>query len=149
MDNEQFETSRVVAMTSLQIAGNVPEDWADNEHMYDFHHRQMTISDGQGGVLTLDLTQPGLDELARAFDTLLTGTLPHRACLMRVQAGKETFLLWRVKHAPASVGITRLGAQSQEISLSEDVLRLVTRMLAKTEHLRAPSTEQFTQPPDD
>lgn len=119
------------------------------DQLLDWRGMQMTITDGQGGILQLDLSQPGLDELSSACDALLSGKLPSGAFLMRVWAGEETYLLRRVKHAPSSIGITRLGAQTQEVSLAEDVLRLVTGVIAQTRSLRDPATDHNTRPRSD
>lgn len=114
-----------------------PQGWSDDEQLYNARHPQMTICDGQGGVLSLDLTQPGLDELAHAFNALLESKLPPGACLLQVLAGSDIYLLRRVKRAPTTIGITRMGAQAQEVSLTEDVLLIVTRLLETSQHLRA------------
>jgi len=142
-------------MTAPKIA---VQEWSDDdsdaiealdESICDLQYRQVTISDGLGGVLSLDLTAPGLDELARACKALLTGALPPGACLMRVWVGDDTYVLRRVKRAPTSIGISRLGAQAQEVSLAEDVLQLVVGLLERTQHLRAPSTGHISQRSDD
>lgn len=138
-------------MTSRHNAKKAPSNATastpNGDHLLD--GLRMTISDGQGGILQLDLSQPGLDELTRACDALLTGKLPSGACLMRVWAGDDTYLLRRVKHSPASIGITRLGAQTQEISLAEDVLQLVTRVIEQTRMLRPPANESSRRRSED
>jgi len=136
-------------MTAPQTAGNASQEVTNEDAMYDLRYRQVTISDGMGGVLTFDLTAPGLDELARAFTALLTGALPPGACLLRVRAGDDTYLLRRVKRAPNSIGISRLGAQTREISLSEDVLQLVTAIFEQTRPLRAPTVGRAVRHSDD
>lgn len=127
----------------------IPHDWGDDDLISDLQHRHVTICDGLGGVLSLDLTTPGLDELALACKALLTGTLPPGACLMCVQVGNETYMLRRVKRAPNSIGVTRLGAQTQEVSLADDVLRLVVGLLERTQCLRAPSKNHVGQRSED
>ena len=140
----------VVAMTAQQAAGNVPQEWNDDDPICDVHRRYVTISDGLGGILNLDLLRPGLDDLARACKALLAGMpLPPGACLMRVYAGDDTYLLRRVKAAPTSIGILRLGAQSQGVSLNEDVLRLVIGLIEQTRHLRPSPAEPARQRSDD
>jgi len=126
-----------------------PHERANDDSICDHQHRHLTISDGLGGVLSLELTTPDLDELARACKALLTGALPPGACLMRVWVGDETYLLRRVKRAPNSIGITRLGAQTQEVSLSEDVLLLVVGLLERTQCLRASAKSRASQRSDD
>jgi hypothetical protein len=130
----------MVAMTLPQTAESAPQDRADKDALWDETHRQLTISDGQGGILSLDLSQSGLDELADACNALLMGKLPPGACLMRVWIGDEPYLLRRLKHTPDSIGIARLGAQAQEVSLTSDVLRLVIELIEQTRHMRPPAT---------
>ena len=125
-------------MTLPQTAARAPQDRAAKDALWDETHRQLTISDGQGGILSLDLSQSGLDELADACNAQLMGKLPPGACLMRVWIGDEPYLLRRVKHAPDSIGIARLGAQAQEASLTGDVLRLVIELIEQTRHMRPP-----------
>jgi len=126
-----------------------PHERANDDSICDHQHRYVTISDGLGGVLSLDLTTPGLDELALACKALLTGALPPGACLMRVWVGDEAYMLRRVKRAPNSIGITRLGAQTQEVSLADDVLLLVVGLLERTHYLRASSPRRLSQRSDD
>jgi hypothetical protein len=126
-----------------------PQDWSDGDSISDLQYCHVTICDGLGGVLSVDLTTPGLDELARACKALLTGALPPGACLMRVWVGDETYMLRRVKRAPNSIGIIRLGAQSQEVSLADDVLLLVVGLLERTHYLRASSPSRASQRSDD
>lgn len=136
-------------MTSPRTTESEPRDSADKDTLWDEAHRQLTISDGQGGLLSLNLSQPGLDDLADACNALLMGTLPPGACLMRVWAGDDTYLLRRVKHAPTRIGIMRLGASAQEISLTEDVLKMVTELIEQSRYLRSPSTNRARQRSDD
>lgn len=145
-------------MTASQTAGSAPQDVARDDAkdpkdpkdaIYDLRYRHVTISDGMGGVLSFDLTAPGLDELGRAFTALLTGTLPPGACLLRVWAGDDTYLLRRVKRAPNNIGISRLGAQTQEVSLTEDVLQLVVGIFEQTRPLRAPTVDRAVRHSDD
>jgi hypothetical protein len=136
-------------MSAPKTAGNVPQDWSDDDLICDPPYRHVTISDGLGGVLSLDLTAQGLDELARACNALLTGAVPPGACLMRVWVGGDTYLIRRVKRAPTSIGITCLGAQPQEVSLSEDAISLLIRLLERTQSLRSPSTDHASQRSDD
>ena len=68
---------------------------------------------------------------------------------MRVWVGDETYMLRRVKRAPNSIGITRLGAQTQEVSLSDDVLPLVVGLIEPTQCLRASSPSSASQRSDD
>ena len=135
-------------MTSRGIAGNMPIRW-DDDALGNEPNRYMTISDGLNGVLSLDLAQSGLDELAAACGMLLAETLPPGACLMRVWVGDDTYLLRRVKHAPTSIGIIRLGDRAQEVSLTEDVLRIVITLIEETCHLRIPSAGQAIHRSDD
>jgi hypothetical protein len=114
------------------------DESGNGDSIWHFHHRFLTISDGQGGVLSLDLTQPGLDALAHTCEALLRGTLPPGACLMRVVVGEDTYLLRRVKQTPDSIGISRLGAPHQDVSLTADVLRLVVGVIQQSRSLRAP-----------
>jgi len=130
----------MAAMTLPQIAESAPRDRVDRAPIKTLYGRQLTISDGQVGILSLDLSQSGLDELADACNALLLGKLPPGACLMRVWIGDEPYLLRRVKHAPDSIGIARLGAQAQEVSLTGDVLRLVIELIEQTRHMRPPAT---------
>jgi hypothetical protein len=127
----------------------MPHDWDDDDSICDLQYRHVTISDGLGGVLSLDLTAQGLDELALACKALLTGALPPGACLIRVWVGDETFMVRRVKRAPNSIGIIRLGAQTQEVSLAGDVLQLVVGLLERTQSLRESSPSRASQRSDD
>ena len=143
----------VVAMTAQEAAqetaGRVPQEW-QGDSIAGVQRRYVTISDGLGGILHLDLLRPGLDDLARACNALLAGMpLPPGACLMRVAAGDDTYLLRRVKAAPTSIGILRLVAQGQGVSLNEDVLRLVMGLIERTRHLRPSPEEPGRQRSDD
>ena len=133
----------------MTISETFPQGWGDGDSISDLQYRHVTICDGLGGVLSLDLTTPGLNELARACKALLIGALPPGACLMRVWVGDETYMLRRVERAPNSIGITRLGAQPQEVSLADDVLLLVVGLLERTHYLRASSPNRVSQRSDD
>ena len=137
-------------MTAQQAAENIPQEWNDDDSICDVQRRFVTISDGLGGILHLDLLRPGLDDLARACKALLAGMpLPPGACLMRVSAGEDTYLLRRVKAAPTSIGILRMGVQRQSVSLNEDVLRLVIGLIEQTRHRRPSLADLAHQRSDD
>lgn len=130
-------------MTSPRTAVNAPRAWVDDTHICDLHHPRITICDGLGGLLHLDLTQPGLDELAHACTALLAATLAPGSCMIRVWVGDDTFQLRQATRAPITIGITRitrLETEARGLALSEDVLRLVIQLLDSTQHLRTPDS---------
>lgn len=117
---------------------NEPQVWMDGSGVRGLKRPLMTIRDESGGMLRLDLAQPGMDEMAQACKALLESTLSPGICLIRVLAGDDIFRLRHVTRAPFRLGITRMNAQAREITIPKNVLRQVIRILDNTEHLRAP-----------
>ena len=116
----------------------VPQDCGDDERIWHLRLRKMIISDGLGGILVLDILQDGLDDLASACTALLVGTpLAPGAYLARVRAGNDIYLLRQVKNAPNNIGITRVGSPAQDVSLTEEMARLVVGLIEQTQPLRA------------
>lgn len=145
-------------MTAPQNAGHGSQESQESQDLVDVHAggaitlrqtRMITILDGLGGALSLNLTQPGLDALAHACNALLLDTLPPGACLLSVRVGDDMYLLRRVIDPPAFIGITRVGARAQEVALSETVVRLVAGLVEQTAHLRARPAGRAHQYPDE
>jgi len=58
--------------------------------------RGMTIADGHGGTITLDLTSPGIKRLAEALVRLMSGQVPPGATVLKVSVGAEVYVAsWR------------------------------------------------------
>src|SRR5258708_34444633 len=58
--------------------------------------RGMTIADGRGGALWLDLASPGIGRLAEALLRLMSGQVPPGAPVLKVTVGAEGYLAsWR------------------------------------------------------
>lgn len=99
-------------------------------------HSLATIGDGCGGVLTLDLEELGLDELAGAFQALIESKLPPNACRIRVLTRDDIYLLRLIQRAPITIGVAVQGVESQEVLLTEDVALRVIQLLKSTQDLR-------------
>ena len=94
-------------------------------------HPGMTIIDGRGGSLTLDLARPELHWLAEACERLADGNLPPNASVLKVHAAGQVYLLARHSHADHApeISISNLFDPGERVVLTEDTARLATNLI--------------------
>jgi hypothetical protein len=91
----------------------------------------MTICDGQGGTLTLDLTRKELRWLVFACRRLLAGTVPPGASMLKVDIGITVYLLSCLPHADgaAEIRIADLYDPTQRAILPRDLAEIMAALL--------------------
>ncbi len=95
--------------------------------------RGMTICDGQGGTLTLDLTRKELRWLVFACRRLLAGSVPPGASMLKVDAGNTVYLLSCLPHADgeAEIRIADLYDPTQRAILPRDLAEMMAALLER------------------
>lgn len=100
----------------------------------------ITIVDGHGGSLDLDLSQPDLHWLADACERLAGGELPPNAGVLKVHAAGQVYLLARRTRADQApeISISSLFGPGERVVLTDDIAHLVTLLirLARAAHPR-------------
>lgn len=95
--------------------------------------RGMMICDPHGGVLALDLSSRGLRWLVDACRSLLAGSAPSGASMLKVDAGNTVYLVTRRAGADGAtdIQITDLYDTSQRVQLSCDLTQAVTALVER------------------
>src|SRR5262249_42069296 len=93
--------------------------------------RMMTICDGLGGSLDLDLDCRELEALILACHCLLDGMAPPGASLIKVTAGDEVYLVSVPKSAGEAVylQIASLYEPTERVQLNRDLAQLVVALI--------------------
>jgi hypothetical protein len=93
--------------------------------------RMMTICDGLGGSLDLDLDCRELEALTFACRCLLDGMAPPGASLIKVTAGDEVYLVSHPQPADDSVclQIVSLYQPTERVRLTWDLAQLVVALI--------------------
>lgn len=88
----------------------------------------MTIMDGRGGSLALDLSHPELCWLADACEQLTGGNV---SGILKVHAAGQVYVLARHSHADQQVeiSISSLFDPGERVVLTEDTVHLATLMI--------------------
>lgn len=94
-------------------------------------HGGMTILDGHGGALALDLATIEPDMLSDACQRLLTGDVPHGACVIKVCFGDHCYVLSRrgSQHGSDILAITKLFDPGEHVALDLDLAWIVMGLL--------------------
>src|SRR5262249_53980459 len=114
-------------MNSIPTHGATP---AGAGRALDQAHPVMTICDGQGGSLVLDLASPHLRWLVDAIGRLVSDRLPAGACLLKVFAAEQVYLLRRCTTASGEleIQITNLFDPSEQVTLSQMLAEMVASL---------------------
>jgi hypothetical protein len=90
----------------------------------------MTICDGRGGSLVLDLASPHLRWLVDAIGRLVSDQLPAGACLLKVFAAEHVYLLRRsvTANSGPEIQITNLFDPAEQVVLSQMLAEMVARL---------------------
>lgn len=91
----------------------------------------MTICDGWGGALTLDLSRGELRWLVYACRSLIAGTVPPGASMLKVHAGNTVYLLNYHSRADgeAEMQITDLYDPTQQVVLPRDLAEMIAALV--------------------
>lgn len=95
--------------------------------------RGMMICDAHGGTLALDLSNSGLYWLVDACRSLLAGSAPPGACMLKVDAGSTVYLVNRRAGVDGAIDIqiTDLYDTSQRVLLSHDLTQTVAALVER------------------
>src|SRR5262245_9926588 len=93
-------------------------------------HPVLTICDGRGGTLVLDLASPHLGWLVDAIGRLVSDQLPAGACLLKVFAAEQVYLLRRSTTAKGEteVQVTNLFDPAEQVVLSALLAEIVASL---------------------
>jgi hypothetical protein len=93
--------------------------------------RKLTICDGLGGSLGLDLDCRELEALTFACHHLLDGIAPPGASLLKVTAGEQVYLVSRPKPSDEVIclEIASLYEPNERIQLTPDLARIVVALV--------------------
>jgi hypothetical protein len=94
--------------------------------------RGMTIADGRGGALWLDLASPGISRLAEALLRLMSGRVPPGATVLKVTVGAEVYLAsWREGgDGEEMLQLAKLFDPGERVALSRTTAETVASLLA-------------------
>lgn len=87
----------------------------------------MTILDGHGGALVLDLSRPELHLLGDACGRLLAGDVPRHASVIKVRCGEHCYILSR--QSEDTLRIVNFFDPAERVILGLDLARIVAGML--------------------
>jgi hypothetical protein len=120
-----------MGMTSQQMPGErEPRDIA---YLQDMRRPGMTIYDGRGGSLALDLSSRETLWLADACHRLVTGAIPPGASAIKVRAAEKSYLLSSCVStlAEAEVRIVNLFEPAERVTLSHDMARMIASLVER------------------
>jgi len=93
--------------------------------------RGMTICDGRGGALTLDLASPEVGSLADACRRLMGCHLPPGASVLKVSTAGGVYLLSTHARADGGLQISNLYDPAERIVLTRDLAEIVVALLER------------------
>lgn len=113
--------------TGAAIGGATTARRADEQS----HPRRMTISDGEDGMLTLDLRYADIHWLVDACRQLAADGGPRPGGMLKVQANGTIYLVSAVcsTGSRAVVRIVNLYDPAEHVELSEDLIRVVAGLI--------------------
>lgn len=116
---------------SDDLTTSVPAEVAEFAQVGD---PNMTIYDGKGGLLCLDVTNGELRWFVDACRRLLTGTIPNGASAIKVRAADKCYLLNRhtTDDGATDLQIVNLFDPTERVSLTFDLAGLVSSLLEQT-----------------
>jgi hypothetical protein len=106
--------------------------------------RGMMISDGRGGMLSLDLSRHELRWLARGIRSLIAGAVPPGASMLKVDTGGTIYLLNYRPHVDgaAEIQITDLYDPTQHIALLRDLAEMIAALVERFAQPETTATDQ-------
>jgi hypothetical protein len=102
--------------------------------------RGFTITDGKGGVLSLDLASPNLDAFAEACRLLAKGPLPSGASVLVVRLEHEDYVLTYCDGAlgAGEIQIASLNDPLWRVRLSPELAEVVAALVEESAHRQRP-----------